>query len=87
MTEERRKHTLTDEDINKIVEAVKTHIHHCSFTPEQLDALRGIANGVNKTQKIASAMIIVAVVGTVLSGLGKAIYYYFVEIFVKGASK
>jgi hypothetical protein len=87
MTPERRQHTLTDNDIDRIVEAVTSKIHHCSFTPTQLDALRGIANGVNKTQKIASAMIIVAVVGAVLGGLGKAIYYYIVEIVVKGASR
>ena len=84
MTEERRKHNLTDDDIARIIEAIKNSYHHCSFSPKELDTLKSLAQGVSKTQKIASYMIITAIVGATLTGIWKAIYFYIVEIFVKG---
>jgi len=80
---ERRKDILTDDDINRIVEAVRLSAHHCSFSSKELETLRGLAQGVSKTQKIASYMIISTIVGAVIAGTWKAIAYYFVEVLIK----
>jgi hypothetical protein len=80
---ERRQNNLTDDDIARIVEAVKSSYHHCSFSSKELETLRGLAQGVSKTQKIASYMIITAIVGATFGGIGKAIYYYVFEVLMK----
>jgi hypothetical protein len=87
MNGERRQHSLTDDDIERIRVAISEAIHQCSFTHRELETLKGLAGGVNKTQKIASYMIIASLVGATIGGIGKAVYYYLVEVFIKGGGQ
>ena len=76
-----RKSVLTEEDLNKIAEAVRCG--NCQFNRDEADTLKKFASSVNKTQRIASWVIITGIVGSVLSGTYHAIKYYIVNVIMK----
>ena len=78
---ERREYSLTKGDVLLIFKIAKvaSSKHVCPFVEEETEALQSIARNVNKTQKVASSLIIMGTVGAILSGLWFAIKHVATE--------
>lgn len=78
-----RKNVLTEADLEKLAEVMQCT--RCgSFTAEQTSTLVTLANSVNRTQKIASWVIITGTVSAFFAGVYAAIKYYVINVVLKG---
>jgi predicted secreted protein len=78
---ERREYSLTKGDVLLIFKIAKvaSSSHVCPFEEEESDVLLSIAKNANKTQRLASSIIIMGTVSAVLSGLWFAIKHVCTE--------
>ena len=83
--EEKRRMTLTQDDLDAISE--RFQCVSCQFTKDEADTLKKFATSVNRTQKIASWLIITGVVTSVFTGIYHAIKYYVINVIMKDGVK
>lgn len=83
---ERREYSLTKGDVLLIyrIAKVANAPHKCPFGGEEQDTLQSVAKNINRTQKIASAIVITGTVTAILSGLWFALKHVFTEWVMKG---
>lgn len=69
--QERREYSLTKGDVLLIyrIARVANMPHVCPFADEEKDTLRSAAKNINKTQKIASVVIITSLVTGMITGI------------------
>jgi len=74
---ERREYSLTKGDVLLIYKIAKIASlpHVCPFEDEEKDTLNSVAKNINRTQKIASGVIITGLVTGVLWGIWHTIVY------------
>jgi hypothetical protein len=72
---ERREYSLTKGDVLLIYRIAKVANlpHNCPFKGEEQETLQSVAKNINRTQKIASWVIITSLVTGMLTGIGYAI--------------
>jgi len=76
---ERRRFSLTQEDVLVIYRIAKAAgNHHCPFEKDESDALKSVAQNMNRTQKIATIVFITGSVTAILSGM----WYMIVHVAV-----
>ena len=66
--ERRSARCLTEEDLQAIIDRLECR--SCKFSPEQAETLRSLSTNMNNSQRIATKIIMVGVIGTVLSVIG-----------------
>ncbi len=78
--QERREYSLTKGDVLLIyrIAKVANMPHVCPFEGDERDTLQSVAKNINKTQKIASIVIITSLVGGMISGTVLMIKSYIV---------
>lgn len=85
---ERREYSLTKGDVLLIyrIAKVANAPHVCPFEGDEQDTLQAVAKNINKTQKIASVLIITGVVTGMLSGIWYVIVHILKEFVQKGGA-
>lgn len=82
---ERRKYSLTEGDVMLIYQIAKiAGGHTCPFEDDESETLQTVAKNINRTQKIASGIIIVSLVTAGLSGIWFALKHIIVEFVHNG---
>ena len=82
---ERRVSTLTDDDLQRIADIMTCN--KCgSFTTEEAHTLKSFASNINRTQRIATWIIISGMVVSVVSGVIAAVKYYLLNVVLKGGN-
>jgi len=68
---ERREYSLTKGDVLLIYRIAKVANipHTCPFVDEERETLSNVAKNINRTQKIASGLVITGIVAGILSGI------------------
>jgi hypothetical protein len=82
--ENRREYTLTKGDVLLIyrIAKVANTPHVCPFEKGDVETLQSAAQNISRTQKIASYVIVVALLGGMLSGIWYALKLLVID-FVK----
>lgn len=81
--QERRKRTLTDEDIEAIREELQCS--RCSFTHDEAETLKGLAKNMNRASSLATKTIVTGMVLGFLSMVWLAIKHMVFEFVKNGA--
>ena len=81
---ERREYSLTKGDVMMIYKIARIAYtsHVCPFKGDEADTLATVAKNINRTQKIASTVIVTSIVGGMLTGIWY-ILSHIVKEFVK----
>jgi tetrahydromethanopterin S-methyltransferase subunit F len=81
---ERREYTLTKGDVLLIyrIAKVANTPHVCPFERDDVETLQSAAQNISRTQKIASVVIVTALVGGMISGIWFALKLLILD-FVK----
>lgn len=82
-TEERRKYSLTKDDVLIIFRIAKIASgHQCPFEgieKSEADTIMSVGTSITRTQKIATGILITGIVGAVISGIWYAIKHVVTE--------
>lgn len=81
MDTERRKRTLTDEDLEALKGAI---CHSCAFTHDEADTLKSLAKNMNRASNLATKTIIAGLVLGFLSMVWLAIKHLAFEVIKNG---
>lgn len=86
---ERREYSMTKGDVLLIYRIAKlaNAPHVCPFESEESETLQSVAKNINKTQKIASVLIITGVVTGMLSGIWYTVVHMMKEFVKAGGVK
>jgi hypothetical protein len=84
----RREYSLTKGDVLLIyrIAKVANQPHACPFPKDEVDTLTSVAKNVNRTQKLASGIIIMGLVSGVLTGMWFAIKHIITEFVHNGGA-
>jgi tetrahydromethanopterin S-methyltransferase subunit F len=81
--ENRREYTLTKGDVLLIyrIAKVANTPHVCPFEKDDVETLQSAAQNISRTQKIASIVIVTALVGGMVSGIWFALKLLVLDFF------